>query len=32
MVKYSLSLRKIPRAKLKGFLEGSDYILPYILT
>ena len=31
-VKYSLSPREIPRAKLDGLPEGSGYISPYILT
>ena len=30
--KYSLSPRKIPRAKPKGFSKGSGYISPFILT
>ena len=32
MMKYSLSSREIPRAKPKGFPEGSGYISLYILT
>ena len=31
-MKYSLSPRKIPRAKPEGFPEGSGYISPYIPT
>ena len=31
-MKYSLSKREIPRVGPKGFLEGSGYISPYILT
>ena len=31
-VKYSLSSREIPRAKPKGFSEGSGYISQYIPT
>ena len=31
-MKYSLSMREIPRAEPKGFLEGSGYISLYILT
>ena len=31
-MKYSLGPREIPRAKLKGFPEGSDYISLYIPT
>ena len=29
-MKYSLSLREIPRAKVEGFPEGSGYISSYI--
>ena len=31
-VKYSLSMREIPRAEPKGFPESSGYISPYLLT
>ena len=31
-MKYSLSLREVPRAKPEGYPEGSDYISLYIPT
>ena len=31
-MKYSLSLREIPRANPEGFLKGSGYISLYFLT
>ena len=31
-MKYSMSLREIPRAKPQGFPEGSGYISSYIPT
>ena len=31
-MKYRLSLREIPRAKPKGFPEGSGYISSHVLT
>ena len=31
-MKYSMSLREIPRAKRQGFPEGSGYISSYIPT
>ena len=31
-MKYSLSMRKFPRAEHEGFPEGSRYISPYIAT
>ena len=31
-MKYSMSMREIPRAEPEGFPEGSGYISPYIPT